>query len=166
MSSRIVWLPIAATLVVMAGCRTDSAPDATDSAVAARVSATGPLDQQTPFCRVMTSDIEGDIAAAYRAILPDAPAEIASDLQAVIDRLESGRPVTQTGPTVATAVDDTTTLASGGSTLPEAEVVGRVPDDDPAGRLYDYVEFTCRGVANNPGAPPTQPEIVVESTVP
>ncbi len=154
-------------LPVIAGCTSSSdgpAPSTPGIPVAAPASAS--TVPQTAFCRALTGDIEGDVAAAYRAILPDAPPEIASDFQALIERLESGTTVAFDDSPTATAVDVTTTLSPDGVTLPEAEIVGNVPDDDPATRVFDYVQLVCRGVGNNPGPDATQPEFVPDPTTP
>ncbi|MEZ5297784.1 MAG: hypothetical protein R2697_16345 [Ilumatobacteraceae bacterium] len=41
---------------------------------------------------------------------------------------------------------------------------GLAPDDDPAARVNAYIDFACRGTANNPGPPATQPGAVVTTT--
>jgi hypothetical protein len=62
------------------------------------------------------------------------------------------QPTGSRGPT--NAVDESTTTIS-----PEEafDAEGRLPGEQPVERLNDYVQFSCRGIDNNPGPPATPP---------
>jgi hypothetical protein len=64
--------------------------------------------------------------------------------------------------------DPATTLASADTTPPSDEQLfaeeGWVPDDDPAVRVNEYVEFSCRDTINNPGPPATPPDAAPPTT--
>jgi hypothetical protein len=60
------------------------------------------------------------------------------------------------------ADDPDSTLAAADTTPPSDEQLfaeeGWVPDDDPAVRVNEYVDFACRDTINNPGPPATVPD--------
>ena len=148
---------------------------------------TEPAVRLTPFCQQMIAldealpadpavDTGDQVLEAYRAALPDVPPEIEVEFRAVIVALETGTPATVPGatedtlspddlggPAATLAPDDTTppTVASGPTTRPAEEQLvaeeGRLPDEAPAARVNAYIDFACRGTANNPGPPATEP---------
>lgn len=148
---------------------------------------TPPPERRTPFCQIMldlddslpadpTIEVTDEVLVAYREALPVAPPVIADELEAVIVGLETGTEPTPAAtvptsqPTPATSVPTTpeTFVPPGGADAPGATLEpptpeeafdeeGYLPDDDPAIRLNEYVDFACRDSVNNPGPPPTQP---------
>jgi hypothetical protein len=134
-----------------------------------------------------TIDVTNEVLEAYREALPVAPPEIADELEAIIVGLDTGtEPVvtstipgdipggeiddegsTETEP--STGADATTPgtflpptagpVSSLAAPSPEEafDEEGYRPDDDPAVRLAEFVDFACRDIINNPGPPPTQP---------
>lgn len=169
-------IPIVVLAVaVVAACTPlggESAPEPTVGSTLAVPEVTEPPARQTDFCQIMLdlheqfpedqpiSDADADaILAAYREALEVAPSEVAPDLEAVIAATDDGTDVT----------DPTTTPPSTiGTESTEADFLDReyTPGDNPAIRLNDYVDLTCRGNLNNPGPPPTQPGATPPSTDP
>ena len=154
---------------------------------------TEPAIRLTPFCQRMIAldealpadpavDTSEQVLEAYRAALPDVPTEIEVEFRAVIDALETGTEATVPGATVDTVSPDdlggpAATLApdatlppppSGSTTLPSDEQLvaeeGWLPDEEPAARVNAYIDFACRGTANNPGPPATEPGAVVPTS--
>lgn len=165
---------MAVTALLAAACSSgDEASTATTSAPVVAAPVTIPASRQTPFCAGMielTADVQRDpelsidqIVDRYRQLLPDAPAEIAPVLSAVIDQLLARAPSSTTATTASDATVANPTAAPG-QTLPEAEVLGYLPEQDPALQLNDYVQFACRATGNNPGPAPTQPNLAVDTT--
>lgn len=77
----------------------------------------------------------------------EAPPESSPDVESTAP--DTFVPPTGTGVTVSTLEPPSAEEAF------DAE--GYLPDDDPAIRLNEYVDFTCRDNINNPGPPATQP---------
>ena len=154
---------------------------------------TEPAIRLTPFCQQMIAldeslpddpaiDTRDQVLEAYQAALPDVPPEIEVEFRAVIVALETGTRATVPGEEVETTlapdqIEPTDTVPldatvppspSGSTTLPSEEQLaaeeGWLPDDDPAARVNAYIDFACRGTANNPGPPATQPGAVVTTT--
>lgn len=166
--------------------------DTTEPEVAVPV-VTEPAIRLTPFCQQMIAldealpddpavDTSEQVLEAYRAALPDVPAEIDVEFRAVIQALETGTtatvpgaidttvPLDDLGGPAATLAPDATLppAPSGATTLPTEEQLvaeeGRLPDEAPAARVNAYIDFACRGTANNPGPPPTEPGAVVPTS--
>lgn len=134
-------------------------------------------------------DVGGFIIEIYESVLPDVPAEILPDFVYVLADLKGEplpplpepivRATTVPPPTIDPAsttepvvtepppTDPPVTDASGsvveGSTPTSAPGVDEFnrADDTPAERLNDYVDFTCQGTLNNPGPPPTAPDVEI-----
>jgi hypothetical protein len=142
------------------------------------------LDDSLPADPVI--DVTDEVLAAYRDALPVAPPEIAAELEAIIVALETDtEPVVpspipddvpsdevddgSTDPALAAGVDATTPgtfvppaagpVSSLAAPSPQEafDEEGYVPDDNPAVRLAEFVDFMCRDNINNPGPPATQP---------
>lgn len=164
---------------VLAGCTPfGGSPDEEEAAPGDRpaLTVTVPAVRLTPFCRAMIDladrlesdppdDPEAVIVDTYQEIEDEVPDAIREDFDAVLAALRGDAPA-------ATKPDDATGAATtsfdpgppatdeSGATLPPGDPFfdeGYDPDDSPALRLNAYVDFECRGVANNPGPPPTQP---------
>ena len=156
---------------------------------------TVPAVRLTPFCQQMIAldaalpddpavDTSAQVLEAYRAALPDVPPEIEVEFRAVIDALETGTVATVPGATALTVPTDDLggpaqtlpldatlpTTPSGPTTLPSEEQLvaeeGWLPDQEPAARVNAYIDFACRGTANNPGPPATEPGAVVPTSEP
>ena len=163
-----------------------SAPSSTESLGIREV--TAPPVRLTPFCQAMLDldeelpddpavDTTEQVLTAYRAALPVVPAEIDEEFRAVIAALESGTRATVPGE--ATGAADTVlsppaappaaSSVAGPTTLPSQEQLyaeeGWLPDDDPAARVNAYIDFACRGTANNPGPPATAPDAAPPTSV-
>jgi hypothetical protein len=178
-------LPVALIVMVAVSACTptggsSSAPSSTEAIGVREV--TAPPVRLTPFCQAMleldeelpddpTVDTTEQVLTAYRAALPVVPAEIDEEFRAVIAALESGtRATVPGGPTGSTdaavpppAVPPAPGSAVGPTTVPSEEQLyaeeGWLPDDDPAARVNAYIDFACRGTANNPGPPATAPDV-------
>jgi hypothetical protein len=135
-------------------------------------------------------DTRDQVLAAYQDALPVVPTEIEGEFRAVIDALESGTRASGPGdesadpsddpsgaartiaPAVTAAPDPTdepgVTLATVDTSPPSDEQLfaeeGWLPDDDPAVRVNEYVEFACRDTINNPGPPATVPDAAPPSS--
>jgi hypothetical protein len=137
-----------------------------------------PPERQTPFCEAMidlsdellsgeVDDSEALIIETYRSILDVVPEQISADFTAVLSALEAGDPPqtdpplpVATTPATTTAPTEPTTPATGTGTTSEPEVgvdEGFAPGTSPSERINNYVDFACRGTANNPGPPATPP---------
>ena len=190
-------LPIVLLTVAFAAACTETGASETTGTTAPEAIVplvTEPAVRSTPFCRQMIAldealpsdpavDTSGQVLDAYRAALPDVPAEIEVEFRAVIEALETGTVATVPGATVDTVAPDdlggpAETLApdatlppppqSGATTLPSEEQLvpeeGWLPDQEPAARVNAYIDFACRGTVNNPGPPATEPGAVAPST--
>ena len=84
------------------------------------------------------------------------PPEIEAEFLTVLARLQSGAPATTA--TTATTLP-ATTVADPNVTEPTTLFAdeGYDPDEDPALRVNEYVQFACRDAINNPGPAATQP---------
>lgn len=161
MGRRAAAPALAAVALALLGCTGGGDDDAgapgTDGPPAA--GAVAPPPSASPFCegmlaiadRLSGDDRPADVTAylvdAYREVLPDAPAELAADLEALITSLERGDDAASASPTtwpVATSV-------------PADDVVPTVIVVLPAERVAEYVSEHCARVEANPGPPPTQP---------
>ncbi|TDT16484.1 hypothetical protein BDK89_2075 [Ilumatobacter fluminis] len=190
-------LPIVLLTVVSTAACTETGPsettDTTEPAIAVPA-VTEPAIRLTPFCQQMIAldealpadpsvDTSEQVLEAYRAALPDVPAEIDAEFRAVIAALETGTVATVPGATIDTISPDdlggpAETLPpdatvppappSGSTTLPSDEQLvaeeGWLPDEEPAARVNAYIDFACRGTANNPGPPATEPGAVVPTS--
>lgn len=152
------------------GCTSDgteSGPEDDEAATPVVPSVTAPPVRLTPFCQQMLDldervrDLPADqtgevIIEGYREALPDVPPEIEVEFAAVLDALERG-----TEATLPPTVPQTPTppTSAGGTAVTEDTFFeeGYLPDDDPAARVNEYIDFACRGTQNNPGPPATQP---------
>lgn len=157
--------------MVLAGCDSGEREDAESgpdgSTVAPEISVTIPPQRLTPFCQGMIEltdrllndppdDPAAEIVATYESLVEVVPPEIEVEFLTVLARLQSGTPAT----TASTA----TTLP--GTTVTDPNVTepttlfadeGYDPDEDPALRVNEYVQFACRDAINNPGPAATQP---------
>ena len=176
---------LAAAVVVLAGCigGDDESDDATEASVPEEPVSTAPPERETPFCSTMievserlTTDPPPDATAfvveSYEAVLADVPAEILPDFEYVLADLR-GEPLPALPEPVAppsTAVTDppATSAPAAGGTAGDGSAPANtepvvdeffLPDDTPAERLSDYVDFNCRGNLNNPGPPATPPDV-------
>lgn len=131
-----------------------SNPDSTPRPVTVTI----PPERLTPFCQAMIDlsvqlvddppdDVTAAIVEAYTAIEPEVPAAIADDFGTVLAALRSG------GATSATSPPPT---GSSGTAV-NGSIDEIVTGDTATERLNDFVDFTCRGIQNNPGAPATVP---------
>jgi hypothetical protein len=149
----------------------DAATEATSATPVVAAPVTVPASRQTAFCAGMIDlqlDLQDDpdlgtdqILERYRELLPEAPTEIGGVLSAVIEQLAVGSTASSVASTTIALVSIT---AAAGGTVPEASVLGYLPEEDPALRLNDYVQFACRSTGNNPGPAPTQPNLAVDTT--
>jgi hypothetical protein len=125
-------------------------------------------------------DTRDQVLTAYQDALPLVPPEIDIEFRAVIEALESGtratvpgdepasdEPVEGTISPPATAepepADDPASTPAPEDTapLPDDQLFaeeGWLPDDDPAVRVNEYVDFACRDTINNPGPAATAPD--------
>jgi hypothetical protein len=132
-----VVVGIAALAVV--GCDDDGGDD--DTAPAASAPADGAPTTTVPsassrFCVEMLEleDASGTVSEledAYTSLLPDVPDAVRADFEAVLDRLR---------------------LIEVGEDVASPTVV-----EESALRVSAYVDLNCRGTAQNPLPPPTQP---------
>jgi len=184
------------TVATAAACTQTGANETTDTTEPDVVvpMVTEPAIRLTPFCQQMIAldealpsdpavETSEQVLEAYRAALPDVPAEIDAEFRAVIAALETGTVATVPGAPVDTVSTDDlggpaqtvppdATLPpappSGSTTLPSEEQLvaeeGWLPDDEPAARVNAYIDFACRGTANNPGPPATEPGAVVPTS--
>lgn len=154
-------------VLVLAGCdsgeREDGAPGAAGSTVAPDISVTIPPQRLTPFCQGMIDltdrlvndppdDPAAEIISVYESLVEVVPPEIEQEFLTVLARLQSGEPAT-TATLPATTVSDPDVTEP--TTLFADE--GYDPDEDPALRVNEYVQFACRDSINNPGPAATQP---------
>lgn len=130
-------------------------------------------------------DVGAFIIETYESVLDDVPAEIRPDFDYVladlkgeplpplpdpivrettvppptVDPASTTEPVATPPPTPPPVTDATgSVVGTAPTTEPGVDEFNR-PDDTPAERLNDYVDFTCRGTLNNPGPPPTAPDV-------
>lgn len=181
-----VSTPIAVFVVVaggvMTGCTGGDSPASGDTVGPQPPvpSVTIPAERLTPFCQAMidlSDRLETDppddatalIVSVYEDISDQVPVEIVDDFDAVLTALRDGSaasvpvPVTSEATSDSTADQASSPLATGDEFFDE----GYSPADDPATRLNDYVDFTCRDSVNNPGPPATQPlEDIRPTTLP
>jgi hypothetical protein len=125
--------------------RDDAAPASSPARVsAAGATTTTVATRQAEFCTAMLAladrlddatgtDAVDDVIETYGALVPIAPLAISDELDAVLDRVERERAGEQLD-------DDELAVA-----------------DEAASRVAAWVDLNCRGVANNPGPPPTAP---------
>jgi hypothetical protein len=143
-------------------------------------SVTIPAERLTPFCQAMidlSDRLETDppddatalIVSVYEDISDEVPVEILDDFDAVLTALRDGSAasvpvaVTSDAPSPSTPDEGPSPVATGDEFFDE----GYSPDEDPATRLNDYVDFACRDSVNNPGPPATQPlEDIAPTTLP
>lgn len=188
MNARTCWLLIAAAAAAIGACSGDGEPsgdDVDDGRAGVPIpSVTVPASRGTPFCRTMidlSDRLETDpppsgaattelIIETYESIADDVPDAIAVDFAAVLAGLRGETPdeddaVATTEPAPPPTGDTVEGEPPEGDAFFEE---GYSPDDDPALRVNEYVEFACRDSVNNPGPPPTQPldEIVLDEVVP
>ncbi len=171
---------LAAVAVIVTACTGTGAaePEVADADQAPVGSITVPPARLSPFCQAMIDldeslpndpsiDSSEQILAAYQEALPDAPPEIAVQFAAVIDALERGTEATLPSTTPTTSASDsgdpatpaaTTTDPTTGATENTFDEEGYLPDESPAAQVNAYIDFVCRGTANNPGPPPTEPD--------
>ena len=122
---------------------------------------------------VVPAEIEIEFRAVIEALESGTRATVPGDESAdPADRPSDGSSGDTTGaaatiaPAVTAAPDPTdaagVTLATVDTTPPSDEQLfaeeGWLPDDDPAVRVNEYVEFACRDTINNPGPPATVPD--------
>lgn len=130
-------------------------------------------------------DVGAFIIETYESVLAEVPAEIRPDFEYVladlkgeplpplpepivrettvppptVDPASTTEPVLTVPPTLPPVTDAAgSVVGSAPTTSPGVDEFNR-PDDTPAERLNDYVDFTCRGTLNNPGPPPTAPDV-------
>ena len=100
-----------------------------------------------------TDDTAAMIRSAYADLDPVVPLVIRPDFDAVRELLVAeadGESTTTTDAAVDTSSPSDVTAAAG-------DGEGTSVADTPSERLAAYVDFACRGIANNPGPPATQP---------
>jgi hypothetical protein len=161
--------------MVLAGCDSGEREDAESgpdgSTVAPEISVTIPPQRLTPFCQGMIEltdrllndppdDPAAEIIATYESLVEVVPPEIEQEFLTVLARLQNGTPATTANPatTPASTVPGTTVAdpnATETTSLSADE--GYDPDEDPALRVNEYVQFACRDSVNNPGPAATQP---------
>ena len=137
---------VAVVGVLSVSCDGDGAAPATSStgASAPGVTTTTVPTRHAEFCTAMLAladrlddatgaDALDDVIETYGALAPIAPLAISDELEAVRDRFS---------------------LERDGDELDDAE---RSVADEAASRVSAWVDLNCRGVANNPGPPPTAP---------
>lgn len=172
----------AAVVVLVTACSGSDGdePEVADADQAPVRSITVPPGRLSPFCQAMIElddslpddpsiDSGEQILAAYRDALPDVPPEIAVQFAAVIDALERGTEATLPPTTPASIPQGSgdaetppgTSVAATENTFDEE---GYLPDESPAAQVNAYIDFVCRGVANNPGPPPTEPDAPIITT--
>jgi hypothetical protein len=144
------------------GSGDDDADDGIDVPVP---SVTAPPTRLTPFCQAMLEldgalpddpaiDTREQILEAYRAAQPLVPEAIAAEFVAVIEALETGTaPLAADVPATTLPATTEASVVTGDRFFEE----GYLPDDNPAVRVNEYIDFACRGTQNNPGPPATQP---------
>lgn len=136
------------------------------------LSVTVPAERLTPFCQGMIdlrdrletdppTDVRGAIVAAYTDLVDVVPPELEQDFLTVLARLQDpdapGPTAPTTSPVLTSVVAETLDPSQATTTTPFADE-GYVPDDDPALRVNQYVEFACTDSVNNPGPAATQPD--------
>ena len=165
-----------ATVLVVAGLALACTPESeesvpADDAAATPVvpSVTPPPVRLTPFCqqmldldervRELSAEETGPvIIEGYRAALPIVPPDIEVEFAAVLDALENGT-IATLPPTVPQAPTPATAATSSQVTADTFFEEGYLPDDTPASRVNEYIDFACRGNQNNPGPPATPPGV-------
>ena len=176
MSARTTLRPVVVAVVsvvlVLAGCdsgeREDAGSGPAGSTAAPDISVTIPPQRLTPFCQGMIDlterllndppdDPAAEIVSVYESLVEVVPPEIEAEFLTVLARLQSGTPAT-TATNVATTLPGTT-VADPNVTEPTTLFAdeGYDPDEDPALRVNEYVQFACRDAVNNPGPAATQP---------
>lgn len=175
MSARTTRRPVVVAAVsvamVLAGCDSGEREDAESgpegSTAAPEISVTIPPQRLTPFCQGMIDltdrllndppdDPAAEIVSVYESLVEVVPPEIEEEFLTVLARLQNGTPATTA--TVATTLPRTT-VADPNVTEPTTLFAdeGYDPDEDPALRVNEYVQFACRDSINNPGPAATQP---------
>jgi hypothetical protein len=165
-----IAVAVALAAVVLGGCDSGTREDGVsgDGATteAPPLSVSIPPERLTPFCQAMIDlgdrlvndpppDPASEIIAVYESLVDVVPPEIEVDFLTVLARLQSGAPAT-TSTTITTTTSTTVAgVATVATTLFAEE--GYDPDEDPALRVNQYVQFTCRDAVNNPGPAATQP---------
>jgi len=149
-------LALAGGLAGLAACDGDDAASATTAPLPPGVTPTP--SPESPFCVGMgaiferiendpPADLAAYVAGAYRELLAVTPAELTTDLEAMIAQLEApASAAPTTAPTAGTAVESVPD-----NVLPTVIVVS------PGERVADYVDQVCNRVGANPGPPATQP---------
>jgi hypothetical protein len=101
----------------------------------------------------MLLDGTTNIPKTYADLADVVPDEIRADFEAVrqllVDRADGTVTTTISAPVSTIDVSDATAAQGDGE--------GATISDRPTERLNDYVELVCRGTANNPGPPETEP---------
>lgn len=167
---RTIAVAILVGSVALAGCtwgdQDDEASAGPESTVAPVFSVTIPAERLTPFCQGMIdltdrllndppADPEAEIIGVYESLVAVVPPEIENEFLTVLARLQSGEPVA----TVSVTTAPSTTIGDPNVTQPTTLFAdeGYDPDEDPALRVNEYVQFACRDAVNNPGPAATQP---------
>ncbi len=100
-----------------------------------------------------TDDTAAMIRSTYADLDPVVPVVIRPDFDAVrallVAEADGESPTTTDAPVATSSPSDVTAAAGDGE--------GASVADTPSERLAAYVDFVCRGIANNPGPPDTQP---------
>lgn len=133
-------------LAAVPACTSDGTGDATTDETTVGVpiaAATVPPERETPFCEAMIDlnsrlisdppdDIEAEIIAVYREILPDVPDVLVDDFTAVLTALETGQPLPTTPPPSVSSSDTDTNTDTDADTDTASSVssVSSVPESD------------------------------------
>lgn len=174
---RSVPIVVATAAALLAACDGDDATEAEGTAADVPIVGTVavPEERLSPFCQAMIDlgdqllddppdDVNELVIATYEDIADEVPDEIRADFDAVLAVLRGEiPPPTTADPTAAPEPSSEGSVPSGPITSPDGSVVDEfiVPPATPAERLNDYVEFTCRDTANNPGPPATSPAVEI-----
>ena len=173
----------AAVGVFVAACTpSEASPDVHDDATPIDGPViTAPPERSSRFCiemvalddRLTALDAadSGDlILNTYLELADEVPTPIAEEFRAVIVSLQ-----TPAGPTTTITTTASTTASANASTPGSAAPLSDAPDhtdfepfeafdgegylpgENPSDRVTAYVDTICRGTANNPGPPPTDP---------
>jgi len=92
----------------------------------------------------------------YLNLVDVVPPEIALEFRTVLANLQAPPPsvsTTSIAPFITAPHRDSVT-----TTVAPFDGEGYLPSDSPEERISDYLDTVCRGVANNPGPPPTVPD--------
>lgn len=168
--TRAIAVAVLVGSFAQAGCtsgeRGDGESGGPGSTAAPVFSVTIPAERLTPFCQGMIdltdrllndppADPEAEIITVYESLVAVVPPEIENEFLTVLARLQSGEP----GATASVTTAASTTIADPNVTEPTTLFAdeGYDPDEDPALRVNEYVQFACRDAVNNPGPAATQP---------